>query len=108
MSIKKYGLLTYVGKEFSVKKETGNPHDAFAVAVIKEDVVGHLPQRINRNVNYFLSHSGNNATCTVTGQRTDRGVGLGVEVPCTYRFTGHKLFVERLEELLCDDRYMRQ
>jgi len=48
MSIKKYGL-PYVGEELSVKKETGNSHDTFAVAVIK-DVVGHLPQGISRNV----------------------------------------------------------
>ena len=58
----------YVGEELSVKKETGNLYDAFAVAVEKEgDVVGHLSQSISRNVSYFISHSGNNATCTVTG-----------------------------------------
>ena len=91
----------YVGEELSIKKENRNLYNTFAVAVEKEgDVVGHLPQSISRNVSYFISHSGNNATCTVTGPRVNRGVGLGVEVSCTYRFTGQKLFVKRLKELL--------
>ena len=58
----------YIGEELSVKKETENRHDAFAVAVEKDGVVGHSPQCISRNISYFLSHSGNSATCTVTGQ----------------------------------------
>jgi len=64
MSIKKYVSTKSCP---SRKKLETHWHDTFAVAVIK-DVVGHLPQHISRNVNYFLSHSGNNATCTVTGQ----------------------------------------
>ena len=73
----------YVG-ELSVKKETENRHDAFAVAMEKDgEVVGHLPQCTSRNISYFLSHSGNSATCTVTGQQMNRGVGLGVKVPWT-------------------------
>ena len=74
---------------------------SFQPSVEKDgEAVGHLPQHISRNISYFLSHSRNSVTCTVTGQRMNRGVGLVVKVPCTYRFTGQKLFIERLKELL--------
>ena len=94
-----------VGEKLVVKRETGNRHDEFAVAVEKdEEIVGHLPQHMCRIVSYFLNYSGNIASCTVTGQRINRGVGLGVEVPCIYKFVGQTLYIDRLKELLCNKK----
>ena len=95
----------YIGEELVVKREIGNRHDEFAVAVEKdEEIVGHLPHRMCRIVSYFLNYSGNIASCTITGQRINRGVGLGVEVPCTYKFIGQKLYIDRLKELLLNKK----
>ena len=83
-----------------VKRKTGNRQNEFAMAVEKnEEIVGHLPQHMCKIVSYFLNYSRNIAGCTITGQQIDCGVGLGVEVPCAYKFVGQKLCINRLKEL---------
>ncbi len=39
----------------------------------------------------------------ITGEKVNRGAGMGLEVPCIYRFYGPKLYIDRLEEMLQDD-----
>ena len=39
--------------------------------------------------------------CEVTGQTINRGVGLGIEVHCTYKFYGPIAYINKLQELLC-------
>jgi len=91
----------YIGECLVIKREPDNVHDKFAVAVIYEgDVVGHLPREIRKNVSYFLNHPGNVGFCEIKGQRCNRGGGLGIEIPCQYKFYGRSLFIERLRELL--------
>ena len=43
-----------------LKVEPTNPHDQFAVAVIKPDgtVVGHIPKHVSRAVLFFLKKAG--------------------------------------------------
>ena len=90
----------FVGEILSLKREAQNRYDNRAVAVMKgEQLVGHVPRPISRQTFYFLSYAGNRVICTVTGRRTNRGVGLGVEVPCIYKFTGRKSHIKRLGEL---------
>ena len=106
MSTKTYGLLT-LGKNWLLKgkREIGSRHDEFAVAVEKdEEIVGYLPHHMCRIISYFLNYHGNIASCTATGQRINRGVRLGVEVPCTYKFIGQKLYIDRLKELLLNKK----
>ena len=75
----------------------------YAVAVMKEEeTVGHIPQSISTVVSYFLAKDGHNAVCEVTGSRVNRGVQLGVEVPCIYRFYGRQAYITRLNHLLVD------
>ena len=84
-----------------VRRELNNEHDQYAVAVIREgDVVGHVPQTVSRVIFFFLGYVGNVGFCEVTGPRLNRGVGLGVEVPCVYKFYGRQSHVGKLEELL--------
>ena len=91
----------FIGQCLVIKREPDNPHDKFAVSVICEgDVVGHLPRSIAKNVSYFLSHHGNVGFCETTGEKCNRGGGLGVEIPCQYKFYGQSLFIKRLKELL--------
>ena len=38
--------------------------------------------------------------CEVTGERTNHGAGLGLEIPCVYRFYGSQSYVDRFKSLL--------
>ena len=92
-----------VGEMLRLKREPENLFDCHAVAVIKNDLlVGHMPRSICRVVYYFLAKDGHSAVCEVTGNRVNRGVQLGLEVPCTYRFYGRQLYIDRLRDLLVD------
>ncbi len=45
----------------------------------------------------------NKGVIVTTGKKVSRGAGMGLEVPCIYRFYGPKLYIDRLEEMLQDD-----
>ena len=91
-----------LGEMLQLKVEPTNPHDHFAVAVIKPDgtVVGHIPKHVSRAVSFFLKKAGSAGFCEVTGSSVNRGVGLGVEILCKYKFYGRQAYVGRLETLL--------
>ena len=74
------------GEVLLVKIELTNEYDRFAVAVLKDgEVVGHVPQALSKAIFFSLRYDGNVAFCEVTGERLNRGVQLGVEVPCAYK-----------------------
>ena len=90
-----------VGELLPVKREILNEYDAFAVAIWKDgEVVGHVPISLNKVTSFFLNNDGNVAFCEVTGRRVNCGVGLGMEVPCVYRFHGCLAHIKKLQELL--------
>ena len=58
-----------VGEELPCQRETDNPHDRFAVAVLKDAcVVGHLPRKISSVSSIFIRRGGS-IHCRVTGSR---------------------------------------
>jgi hypothetical protein len=77
-----------VGKTLQCQRQTGNPHDAYAVAVLESGVVvGHVPKKISCVCSLFLRRRGA-ISCTVTGDRrysADLEQG-GLEVPCILKF----------------------
>ena len=78
------------GEVLPVKKELTNEYDRFAVAVLMDgEVVRHVPRALSKVIFFFLRYDGNVAFCEVTGKTLNRGVQLGVEVPCVYKFYGH-------------------
>ena len=80
--------------------ETGSQYQ-YSVAVVKNAVVvGHVPRPISRIVFHFLNRDGHSGVCEVIGNRLNRGVNLGVEVPCIYRFYGRRSYVDRLNSML--------
>ena len=90
-----------VGETLRLAIESTNSHDAHAVAVVKDrTVVGHVPKNISKTVSFFLKKDGSSGFCEVTGSRLNRGVGLGLEIPCLYRLYGRQVYVERLKKLL--------
>ena len=72
--------------------EARNPQDPYAVGLRKDDTtVGHVPRAISCVCTLFLRRGGF-IKATVTGPRRysqDLPQG-GLELPCTYRFTGER------------------
>ena len=80
-----------LGEMLQLKVEPTNPYDDFAVSIVKEGVVvGHVPLYVSRVVCFFLKRVGSVGFCEVTGSQVNRGVGLGLEIPCTYKFYGRQ------------------
>ena len=91
----------WTGEVLVLKIEVHNEHDHFALAIIKDgEVIGHVPHVLNKVVDFFLKRDGNVAFCEVTGQRINRSVGLGIEVPCIYKFYGPVAYINKPRELL--------
>ena len=73
-----------IGEILPIKRELKNVYDRFAVAVLKDgEVVGHEPRT--------LRYDGNMVFIELTGERVNRGILLGVEVPCVYKFLAANL-----------------
>ena len=89
-----------IGQLLPVRRESSNVHDPFAVAVWKGgEVVGHAPKSLSKTMSFFLNYDGNVVFCEVTGPRVNRGVGLGMEVPCVYKFYGRRSHIKKLEDI---------
>ena len=64
-------------KRLSLRPETGNKHDKYAVSVMKHGgIVDNLPRELLRTGWHFILHGGH-VTCEVTGKRKS---GNGLEV----------------------------
>ena len=76
----------YLGERLSLCVDVGNAHDCCAVSVMKEgEVVGHIPRHLLWASWHFIAHVGQ-VVCEVIRKR-ERGSGL--DLPCTYTFTGN-------------------
>ena len=89
-----------VGQVLMLRRQPDNLHDRHAVAVVTSDstVVGHVPYNPAPIFSHFLAREFNKGTVCITGERTNRGAGYGLEVPCIYRLYGPKGFVDRLSQ----------
>ena len=86
-----------IGETLCCEQERNNLEDPYAVSVMKDDIiVGHIPCKKSHIVWYFIEHDGI-VNCQITAQRKR---GKGLEVPCTYRFTGKKKKIKKLQKLL--------
>ena len=75
------------GEVLEVYREPSNLHDAHAVSVQRDrNIVGHVPRELSRACHSLLFYSVvANISCEVIGHRI---FGKGLEVSCTYKFTG--------------------
>ena len=84
-----------------LKRESTNPKDSLAVAVMKEDeIVGHVPYNITSMLSSFLRRDCNKGFAEVTGNALNRGARYGMEVPCKYRLCGPREYIARLREYI--------
>ena len=56
----------------------------------EDEILGHIPLRMALFVSKFLKRLTNKGKVVVTGKRVNRGAGYGLEIPCTYIFSGDK------------------
>ena len=71
-----------LGERLSVRSETGNNHDKYAVSFVKHGgIVGNLPRELLRTVWHFILHGGH-VSCEVTGKRK---LGNGLEMARIHR-----------------------
>ena len=90
------------GQIFKLSREPDNCCDKCAVDVTTEDntIVGHIPYNLAPLISPFLTRDFNKGTVNVTGERMNRVAGYGLEVPCTNRLYGPKVYVDRLKALV--------
>ena len=82
-------------------RETDNPHDNYAVSIIRNSyVVGHVPLGLSKTFSNFLSLPVSTMLCIVTGKRLNRGAGLGLEIPVMYQARGHEKALQWLEKTI--------
>ena len=87
-----------IDDELQCEIEEANEHDKNAVAILQNgNVVGHIP-RENSKVSKFFMQRGGFITCTVTGKRQNKNVGL--EIPAIYTYNGNKKDTSNLSRLL--------
>ena len=87
----------YLGEELVLAAEESNLFDRHAVAVLKNgEIVGHMPQELAR-FSWFLKRDDGSIKAVVTGKRKK---GLGLEVPCDYKYRGPQRMMKKLEKLL--------
>ena len=90
-----------VTQALRLKREPNNSHDVHAVAVYYDDqVIGHMPYNIAPTVSAFLRRDVNKGFAEVVGERVNCGAGYGLEVPCTYRWYGPKVYIDKMKETL--------
>ena len=83
-----------LGERLSVRSETGNNHDKYAVSVVKHrGIVGNLPRELLQTVWHFILHGGH-VTCEVTEKRK---FGNGLEVARIHR----KMFFVFRDNFVC-------
>ena len=82
-------------------RETDNPHDNYAVSIIRNSyVVGHVPLGLSKTFSNFLSLPASTMLCIVTGKRLNRGAGLGLEILVMYQARGHEKALQWLEKTI--------
>ena len=86
----------FTGEILTLTIEEGNENDPFAVAVMKDSVVGHAPRELARVFFFFLRHDGS-ISAEVVGHRK---FGCGLEVPCKYTLQGKPKYIKRAKKLL--------
>ena len=91
-----------IGDVLPCRRDLGNPHDLYAVAMVRaSNTVGHVPRRISSVCSIFLRRGGS-ISCTITGIRQYSGdlPQGGLEVPCLLKFEGDEKEVIKAEKLI--------
>ena len=84
-----------------LKVEQTYSYDDFAMSIVKDGtMVGHVPKYVSGVICFFLKRVRSVGFCEVTSSGVNRAVGLGLEIPCTYKFYARQAYLDRLQTLL--------
>ena len=61
---------------------------------------GEVSRTLSKVTSFYLRYDGNFVFCEVTGERLNRRVLLGVEVPCVHKYYGCQTHIDKLKELV--------
>ena len=95
----------FVGEDLQCRMEPDNVVDKYAVAVINKDrVAGHLMKgksgNLAKTVFLFLrTDTINSARVEITGKAVNKGIGMGMQVPCKFIVTGSKPVLDKLKDM---------
>ena len=70
------------------------------VVCLDRQVVGRVPAELAPTFPPFLAWECNTITATITGAWLNRRAGLDLEVPCFYKLSGPKVYVDHTKEPL--------
>ena len=105
MSTVKKGALFW-GELLQCRMEQDNAVGKYTVAVMKKDrVLGHLmkgrSRKFAKTIFFFLrTDEISSAAVKITGKVVNKGKRMGLEIPCSITFTGSKLKLDKLKEIL--------
>ena len=89
------------GEVLVCTRETDNPHDNYAVSIIRNSyVVGHVPLDLSKTFSNFLFLPASTMLWIVTGKRLNRGAGLRLEILVMYQARGHERAIQWLEKTI--------
>ena len=103
-----------IGEEnLECRHEEKNEEDEFAIGVYqndsqKETLVGHMPRKISKFVDKFLSFPNSKFSCKAKGKRLNKGTGYGLEIPVIYTFNGHEKAIERIKSQIQEELKLEQ
>ena len=86
------------GENFCLNPENENQHDKFAVAIVLEERIGHVPEKLSKIFHQFMKVPDCAIGSKVTGKRVNRETGCGLEISVQYRFIVGKNAVEWAEK----------
>ena len=93
-----------IGEILVLQRETNNPVDKLAVAMVKSgQTVGHVPINLALVFSYSLKRTLNKGTAEITGNILNGGAGCGLEVPCIYHLYGPRDYIDRTKSVLSHD-----
>ena len=72
-------------------RETDNPHDNYAVSIIRNSYIeGHVPLGLSKTFSNLFSLPLSTMLCIVTGKKLNRGTELRLEILVMYQVRGHE------------------
>ena len=72
-------------------RETDNPHDNYAVSIIRNSYIeGHVPLGLRKTFSNLFSLPLSTMLCIVTGKKLNRGTELRLEILVMYQVRGHE------------------
>ena len=85
-----------LGEKLVCEREHGNPHDKYAISVVKNGaIVGHIPRNVAKPCFYALV-TGASITAEVSGNRQNTR-NNGLEIPAVYNIKGPRGHIIRTQ-----------